>query len=125
MGTSTDMVLLSWLDGGDGGGVDSGIIPCSLRSSARLTVGTFTGFSTAAGADVADACGAGCCCCWTADTIGVVTGTATGCGGVGAGCSTAFVVMTGWWVTMFAGAGVVVTTLVPPEMRGVERAPWW
>lgn len=55
-GTSTEMVP-SWLDVGEGGGVDSGMIPCSFSSSARLTVGALTGFSTGAGADVVAGCG--------------------------------------------------------------------
>lgn len=93
------------------------MIPCSFSNSARLTVGTFTGFSTAGGAVVAGVCG---CCCIVADVIGAETGTESGCGG--AGCSTVVVVMTGWWVTMLA-AGAEDTMLPLVEMRGPDRAP--
>lgn len=58
------------MDVGEGGGVDSGIIPCSFSSSAKLTVGAFTGFSTAGGAVVVGACG---CCCIVADVMGAET----------------------------------------------------
>lgn len=105
------------MDVGEGGGVESGTIPCSFSNAARFREGTFVGFSAAGGAVVVGACG---WWCIVADVMGAETDTGRCCGG--AGCSTVVVVMTGWWVTMLA-VGAEDTILPPVEMRGADRVP--
>uniref|UniRef100_A0A6B0V5I6 Putative family s59 unassigned peptidase n=1 Tax=Ixodes ricinus TaxID=34613 RepID=A0A6B0V5I6_IXORI len=115
-------IITTWFsDVGEDGGVDSGMMPCSLSNSARFTGGALFGFSTTAGCGCGCGCGgvrrgcgggvcrtvtAGCCCCR------------------GTGCTTVVVVTGGWWVTMVA-VGAEDTTVPPADSSGPVMVGWW